>query len=79
MRVVAPGRIIVRHANHQRGDVWLGRWATGASLIRAVVFLGDESSVPPQDGVGCHDAPDGRKAASAKVLAFHGQTASLVM
>jgi hypothetical protein len=76
---VAPGRILVRHADDQRGDVWLGRGATGASLIRPVVFLGDEPSIPPQDGVGCYDALDGREASSAEDLAFHGQAASLVI
>jgi len=39
----------------------------------------DEPSVPPQDGVGCPDARDGREAASAEDLAFHGQSASLVV
>ena len=76
---VAPGGILVRHAYHKRSDVWLGRRATGASLVGTVVFLGDELPVPPQDGVGCHDARDHCKAASAKDLAFHGQAASLVV
>ena len=57
----------------------LVRRATGASLVRAVVFLGDEPPVPPQDGVGCHDASDVREAAPAEDLAFHGEAASLVV
>ena len=76
---VAPGRILVRHAHDERGDVWHGTRATGASLGRAIVFLRDEPPVPPQDGVGCHDARDGCKAPSAEDLAFHGQSASLVV
>ena len=42
-------------------------------------FCGDEPPVPPQDGVGCHDASDVREAAPAEHLAFHGQAASLVV
>ena len=57
----------------------LVRRATGAPRLRTVVFLGDESPVPTQDGVGCHDAGDGREAATAEDLAFHGETASLVV
>ena len=42
-------------------------------------FCGDELPVPPQDGVGCHDAGDVREAAPAEDLAFHGEAASLVV
>ena len=42
-------------------------------------FWGDEFPVPTQDGVGCHDAGDGRELTTAQSLAFHGQTASLVV
>ena len=76
---VAPGRILVRHAYHQRRDVWLGRRATGASRVGTVVFLGDEPPVPAQDRVGCHDPGHVRQAASAENDAFHGQAASLVV
>ena len=76
---VTPGRVLVRHADHERGDVWLGTWATRASLARAVVFCGDEPSVPPQNGVGCHDASDVPEAAPAEHLALHGEATSLVV
>ena len=76
---VAPGRILVRHADHKRRDVWLGRRATGASRVGTVVFLGDEPPVPAQDRVGCHDTGHVRQAASAENAAFHGQAAALVV
>ena len=76
---VAPGRILVRHAHDERGDVRLGGRATGAPRLRTVVLLGDESPVPTQDRVGCHDASDGREVTTAEDLAFHGETASLVV
>ena len=76
---VAPGRILVRHADDERGDVRLGARATGASRLRTVVLLGDEPPVPPQDRVGCHDAGDGREATTAEDVAFHGEAASLVV
>jgi len=65
----APGRVLVRPTHDDRGDVGLGARAPGTARLRAVVFLGDELPVPPQDGVRCHDAN----------LAFHGQAASLVV
>jgi hypothetical protein len=76
---VTPGRVLVRHADHERGDVWLGARPTGASPVRAVVFCGDERPVPPQDGVGCDDAGDVREPTPPEHLAFHGEAASLVV
>jgi hypothetical protein len=76
---VAPGRILVRHADDERGDVRLGGRATWAPPLRTVVLPGDESAVPPQDGVGRHDAGDGREVTTAEDLAFHGEPASLVV
>jgi hypothetical protein len=79
MRVYPPGRVFVRHPDDERGDVGLGTRPTGASLVRPIVFCGDELPVPPQDGVGCDDAGDVREPAPAERLAFHGEAASLVV
>src|SRR5262245_7478740 len=76
---VSPGRVFRRHANDERGDVWFGVRATGTSLRRAVVLLGDECPVPAQDGVGCHDAGDDCELTTPQDLACHGETASLVI
>ena len=76
---VAPGRVLRRHADHERGDVRLNTRATGAALRRAVVLVGHASTVPAQDGVGGHDAGDVREAASAEDLPCHGQAASRVI
>ena len=76
---VAPGRVLGRHTDHERGDVRLGARATGASHLRAVVLLGDEPPIPMEDGVGGHDSGDVCEAAPAEDLAFHGQAAPLVI
>ena len=46
---------------------------------RAVVRRGDEPPIPTEDGVGGHDAGDGREAAPAEDLAFQGSAAPLVI
>jgi hypothetical protein len=64
---------------HEGGDLRLGARTTGASCLRTVVLPGNESPIPPEDGVGCHDAGDVREAAPAENVAFHGQAAPLVV
>jgi hypothetical protein len=76
---VAPGRILLRHADDERGDVGLGGRATEGSPRRTVVLPGDEFPVPTQDRVGCHAAGDGREVTTAEDVAFHSDTASLVV
>jgi hypothetical protein len=41
-------------------------------------FFAQQPAIPPQDGVRCDNAGDGRQAAADDV-AFHGQTAALVV
>ena len=76
---VAPGRILGRHADDERRDVRLGGRSTGAPRLRTVVLLGDESPIPAQDRVGCHDAGDGREVTTAEDVAFHGEAAPLIV
>src|SRR4030095_7611060 len=76
---VAAGRILVRHAHDERGDVRLGGRATRPPRLRTVVLLGDESPVPTQDRVRCHDARDSREVPTAEDVAFYGEPASLVV
>ena len=76
---VAPGRILVRHADDERGDVRLGGRATRPLRLRAVVLLGDERPVPTEDGVRGHDAGDSCELTTAEDLALHRKTASLVV
>jgi hypothetical protein len=52
-------------------------WST--SLLRAIVFVGHEPAIPPQDGVRRDDTSDGRLAAAAEVFPFHGRSALLVV
>src|SRR5262245_58381863 len=47
--------------------------------LAPVVLLGDEFAVPPQDHVGCDDAGDRGEGTTAEDMAFHGETASLVV
>jgi hypothetical protein len=50
--VVAPGPVLLGHANDQVLDVfddWRPAWAS--TRMRSIEFASDEPSVPPQDGV----------------------------
>jgi hypothetical protein len=42
-------------------------------------YLGHKPAIPPQDGVGCDDAGDGRQTAPAEDFALYGQAAALVV
>ena len=75
---VAPGRVLLRHPSDECDDVPFRSRATEASLLRAVVFVGDEASVPAQDRIGCHDLGDVGQAPSAENVTFHGDPTSLV-
>jgi hypothetical protein len=63
----------------ERGDVRLGGRATRPPRLRRVLLLGDESPVATHDRVRCHDARDSREVTTAEDVAFHGETASLVV
>ena len=76
---VAPGRIFDGHANDDRGDIRRRGRATGSPFLCTVVLRGDQSPIPPQDGVGCHDTSDGRELPTAEDLALYGQPTSLVI
>ena len=76
---VAPRRILVRHADHERSEVWLRARSTRAARTRSIVLLGDEQAVPAQDRIGRDDAGDVGEAPSADGVAFDGQAASLVI
>ena len=67
---VAPSGGLVRHADHQRGDVRLGAGATGDSLLRAGVFLGNEPAVPTEDRVRGDDARDVAEATPTERLSL---------
>src|SRR6516162_3743477 len=79
IRVYPQVRVLGRHAHDECGDVRLSARATGAAALRAVIFLGHEPAIPPQDGVGCDDAGDGRQGAPAEDFALDGQAAPLVV
>jgi DNA replication protein DnaC len=69
----------VRHADHEGGDLRLGAGATGDSLLRAGVFLGDEPAVPTEDRVRGDDARDVPKATPTERLSLHSEAAPLVV
>src|SRR5262245_2518463 len=68
---VAPRRVLVRHADHEGGDIRLGAGATGDSLLRAGVFPGDEPAVPTEDRVRGDDARDAPEATPTERLSLH--------
>jgi hypothetical protein len=71
--------MVDRHANHDRGDIRRRGGATGSPFLRTVVLRGDQSPIPPQNGVGCHDSSDGRELPTAGGYALYGQPTSLVV
>jgi hypothetical protein len=75
----APGRGVVRHADHEGGEVRLGAGATGDSLLRAGVFLGDEPAVLTEDRVRGDDAREVPEAMPTERLSLHSQAAPLVV
>ncbi len=76
---IAPRRVLVRQACDERGEVGRGAWPARSALIRAIVFLVDQQTVPAQNRIRRRDAGDVGEALSAEGFAFHGQTASLVV
>ena len=48
-------------------------------LLRAIVLVGDQEPIPAQDGIRCHDTGDLSETTSSEDLAFHGQSALLVV
>src|SRR5262245_47810172 len=75
----SPSRVLVRHADHEGGDIRLGAGATGDSLRRPGVFLGDEPAVPPEDRVRGDDARDVPEVTPTERLSLHSQAAPLVV
>src|SRR5262245_6629830 len=75
---VAPRRVLVRHADHEGGDIRLGAGATGDSLLRAGVFPGDEPAVPTEDRVRGDDARDAPETTPTEGLSIHSEAAPLV-
>jgi hypothetical protein len=50
--VIAPGLVLLGHANDQGLDVFDDWWLAWASTpMRPIEFASDKPSVPPQDGV----------------------------
>jgi len=76
---VAPGRILVSQADDECGEVRLRGRATRPSGLRAVIFLGNELPIPPQNRVRGDDAGDGHQSAPADELALHREATSLII
>jgi len=76
---VAPRRVLGRHPHDERRNVRLRARTTGASRVRAVVFLGHKAPIPTQDRLRCDDTGHTRQPAPAEDVAFHRQAASLVV
>jgi hypothetical protein len=57
---VAPGRILLRYAQHQVTNLVTDRWAAG--LVGIGPLLGDQAAVPSQQRAGGNDAVDAQRA-----------------
>src|SRR5262245_47855677 len=68
---VTPGRVLVRHADHEPGDVRLGAGETGEAFVEPAYFLGDKPAVPPADRGRDDDARDGPEPTPTDGLSLH--------
>src|SRR4051794_32337480 len=50
---VAPGRIVLGHAQHELDDVGLSTGASAVALRAAVILARDQPTAPAQQRVGC--------------------------
>src|SRR5262249_20774001 len=76
---VAPGRVLVRPADHQRDNARLGAGAPGGAVLGAGGSLGSEPAVPTEDRVRGDDACDVPEATPTERLSLHREAAPLVV
>ena len=74
---VAPLRILDRHPDHERGDFAARHRPASTAAGAAVVFLGDQSSVPAKDRVRGDDARDLPEDLPAEFVAAHSESPTL--
>jgi hypothetical protein len=78
--VVAPGAILLGHADDQRFQIRIDRGATGSlALLRAVKFLGDQCAVPAENRIGLDDLRHFQQGLLAQLLADDGEGFALAI
>lgn len=76
---IAPIPILFSHSHHQFLDLAIGARTSGCALGGAIVFLGDEFSMPGQQGLGRNDAGHFCQPFASHAFAFGGQATPLVI
>ena len=76
---IAPASILLCHSSNQRNDLGSGSWSSGRTVRTAVVFLGDQSSMPRQQSLGSHDSGDLTENLPGHFLCLCCQPATLVI
>jgi hypothetical protein len=76
---VAPGRLVVGHAQDKRSEITLGARPARRALRAAVVLSTDELSRPTEQSVGRDDGCNTGKRGLAEVRSSDGETPTLVI
>jgi len=74
---VAPGSMLFRHADHELLDLLGDTGSAQLATLRAPVkLLGDQSLVPPHEGVGGHKGGDVFEALATQWVGERGEAAA---
>jgi hypothetical protein len=75
---VAPGGVLLRHADHQLFDLGCNAWSPRLlARGRRITFSGDETVIPTLEGVGCGERRHLLEACAADRVGQHSQAATL--
>ena len=76
---VTPISILLGHADHQILDLFSGARTAGASLLAAIILLGDQPAVPSQQRCRRHDGSQFLKHTPAQFLGSDRQASALII
>ena len=76
---VAPIPVHCSHANDQVLNLIASSGSTRAAALAAIVFLGDQPSVPGQEGFRRDDGGDFTQQATPQRFGLGGQAAALII
>ena len=76
---VTPRRVLPGQFQDQFLDGRLCGWSASLAALAGTVFLGDESPVPGQQGVGGDEAGKMVEGGTSDLFAFEGEAATLII
>src|SRR4029450_8111251 len=78
--IVAPGAILLRHANDQRLQLWIeGGTPRSLALLGAIKLLGHKFAVPAKNRLGLDDVGDFLQSLLAQLLTDLGKGLALAV